>query len=133
MLDASAAIEQINDLQKQIHERSASGSASDALEEYSKKLTALAGRGGFGRGGGGRGGNPNAPPTFSGLRGQLDRFLHELQNADVAPTRQQAAACSERIRSFTPLDTEWKVLKGRGLTALNLQLKSANVPELTLQ
>jgi photosystem II stability/assembly factor-like uncharacterized protein len=135
MLEASAALDQINALQKQIHEHSASGGASEALTEYGKKLETLAGRTGFGRGGGGggRGGEGGAPPTFSALRGQLDRFLHEIQSADVAPTKQQVAACAARMQSFTALKAQWTALKGQGLTALNSQLKAANVPELTLQ
>jgi hypothetical protein len=136
MLESSAAIDQINALQKQIQERSTSGGATDALQEYGKKLEALAGRTGFGRGGGGgggRGGETGAPPTFSALRGQLDRLLHELQSADVAPTKQQTAASAARMQSFTALKAQWAALKGQGLTAVNSQLKAANLPELTLQ
>ncbi len=131
--ESTAAIDQISALQKQIRDRAASGSTSDALNEYSKKLEAIAGRSGFGRGGGDRFGGGSAPATFSSIRGQLDRLMHELQTADVAPTKQEQAACAARLQSFAELKSHWNTLKGQQRAALNLQLKNANFAELTLQ
>jgi hypothetical protein len=107
MMESSEAIEQINALQKQIQER------GQADGEYAKKLEALVGRGGFGRGGGGGGfaGGANAAPTFNGLRGQIDRLLHEIQNADAAPTRQQSEAAGKRLKDFATLNAQWSALK----------------------
>ena len=113
MLEASAAIEQINALQKQYSDGSAKAVNSGSQNQYIKELDALAGHAGFGRGGGGFGGAANAPPTFNGLRGQLDRLLHEIQSADVAPTQQQMTACSARLKSFAELQAQLAKLKSQ--------------------
>ncbi len=104
MLESGTIIDQISALRKQAQEHGAT--------EYDQKLEALVGRGGFGRGGGGGGfgGGANSAATFTGLRGQLDRLLHELQNADVAPTKQQTAACTARIQAFNTLKAQWNTL-----------------------
>ncbi len=122
--EASAAIEQINALRKQISERNTKAPASDALNTYDKQLEALVGRGGSGHGGG-FGGGTNSASTFSGIRGQLERLQHELQSADVAPTKQQAAACAERLQGFAKLLDRWKALKGQRPTALSGRVTSS--------
>lgn len=104
MIESGEDIEQINALRKQMQDR---GQADNELD---KKLEALVGRAG-GRGAGGFGGGANSAATFSGLRGQLDRLLHEIQNADVAPTKQQTAACAKRLQDFAALKAQWTTLK----------------------
>ncbi len=104
---ASAAIADIQSLQKQ---------------KPDKQLEALLGNeeraGGFG-------GGANSAATLFGLRGQLERLQHELQNADVAPTKQQSAACAERIQEFSKLLAQWNGLRSK--------LKTANLPASTAQ
>jgi photosystem II stability/assembly factor-like uncharacterized protein len=82
----------------------------ESNDEVKKQLQTLMGPVGFGRGGG-FGGGPNAPTSFSGLRGQLSRLLHEIQNADVAPTQQQAAAGAKRLADFRTLQSQWNTVK----------------------
>ena len=103
MVDSSAAIEDIDALKKRAEEHQAT--------DYAKKLEALVGSPAGARGGGGFGGGPYSAATFSGLRGQLYRLHHEIQNADVAPTKQQVAACTTRLQDFAKLKAQWATLK----------------------
>jgi photosystem II stability/assembly factor-like uncharacterized protein len=100
MLESTTDMDEISALQKRV--------ASN--EELNKQLQTLLGPIGFGRGGG-FGGGANAPTSFSGLRAQLSRLLHEIQSADVAPTRQQSAACAKRLQDFKALRSQWNTLK----------------------
>lgn len=114
IMDTGGAIEQIAALQKQLRERAANGPANDALNDYGKKLDALAGLNydPYGDRFGGR----RAPAgSFTAVRGQMDRLLHELQNADVAPTTQQSAAVATRMHDYAAIKAQWEKLKSQGL------------------
>ncbi len=82
MLHATVALHEITVVRDQL---SGKGSAVSGAETLTAKLNAIAGRE-RGGGGGGRGG-PAGPPNLSGLRTQLARLEHSIQNADAAPTR----------------------------------------------
>ncbi len=113
--EASAAIDKIAALRMQIQQRKASQTANEELNAYDKELDTLAGRAGSGHG-------PavaaNAKPTLFGLRAQFERLQRDLQNADVAPTKQQSAACVERIQTLTALLQQWKALDAKPEKAL---------------
>jgi hypothetical protein len=112
ILETGGAMEQIIALQKQLKERAANGPANDALNEQSKKLDVLAGAG-YNPYADRFGGRRTPAASFVAVRGQLDRLLHELQNADVAPTAQQSAAVATRMRDFAALKAQWENLKNR--------------------
>ncbi|HEV2689191.1 MAG TPA: glycoside hydrolase, partial [Bryobacteraceae bacterium] len=78
-----------------------------------QKLAALeGGGGGFGRGGGGgRGAPAGGPDTFTSVSGALAGLLRTLQNADVAPTTQVAAAAADRHKALASLQQRLQEIK----------------------
>jgi hypothetical protein len=55
-----------------------------------------------------------------------------LQDADVAPTSQLAAAVAERRQALRALLDKWESLKTRELAAVNTVLKEAKLAEIAL-
>ena len=81
-----------------------------ALEE---KLNAIAGPpGGGGRfGGGGGRGAPQGPDTIASVSAALNQLMHAIENADVAPTTQMAAAVADRRAALAKLMARWKTMQ----------------------
>ena len=125
MLHATVALHEITVIRDQLRNRAPTG--ADAL---SAKLNAIAGRE-RGGGGGGRGG-PAGPPNLSGLRTQLARLEHSIQNADAAPTTAQVEAYELTAKPLPGLLAQWDALKKTDLKALDLQLQQRNLPLLSL-
>jgi photosystem II stability/assembly factor-like uncharacterized protein len=80
-----------------------------ALEQ---KLNAIAGApGSGGRGGGGGGRGPAAgPDTLASVSTALGQLMREIENADVAPTTQMAAAVADRHVALVKLIARWNEL-----------------------
>jgi photosystem II stability/assembly factor-like uncharacterized protein len=83
-----------------------------ALEQ---KLNALAGAPGGGRfgGGGGRGPVAGGPDTLTSVSATLTQLMRAIENADVAPTTQMAAAVADRHAALRKLMARWTELKGQ--------------------
>jgi len=89
-------------------------SAPDAALE--QKLNAIAGApsgGGRGGGGGGRGPVAGGPETLASVSAALGQLMRAIENADVAPTTQMAAAVADRHAALRKLMTRWTELKPR--------------------
>jgi photosystem II stability/assembly factor-like uncharacterized protein len=115
---------------RQLRDR-AQGPVADAIGTFDQKAQALEGAaGGGGRGGGGRGAVPAGPETLSSVTGSLTTLMKNHQGADVTPTTQMVAAVTDRRAALTKLMKRWVALKDADLTALNAQLKQANLPEV---
>ena len=82
-----------------------------------RRLTALEGAPTGGRGG--RGAAAGGPDTLNSVRAALSNLLRLLQEADVAPTTQEAAAVAGRHKAFTALQQRW--------TALQREISQANI------
>jgi photosystem II stability/assembly factor-like uncharacterized protein len=78
--------------------------------ELGAKLAALEGQPAAGAGGG-RGGGPEGSPTLAGLAVAMNQLMQLLQNADVAPTTQLAAAVGTRRAQLATLMQRWSELK----------------------
>ena len=127
MLHATVALHEITVVRDQLNTKASALSGSDML---AAKLNAIAGRE-RGGGGGGRGG-PVGPPNLSGLRTQLARLEHSIQNADAAPTTAQVEAYELTAKPLPGLLAQWDAFKKTDLKALNLQLQQHNLPLLSL-
>ena len=86
-------------------------------KDLDQKLTALEGAPTGGRGG--RGAAAGGPDTLNSVRAALSNLLRLLQEADVAPTTQEAAAVAGRHKAFTALQQRW--------TALQREISQANI------
>ncbi|HEX4604042.1 MAG TPA: hypothetical protein VH724_08630, partial [Candidatus Angelobacter sp.] len=130
LLSLAPAVEQAGDLRKQIKElqKSAQGNVLAAVNALDKKLDDVAGSAAPRRPGAG-----TQPPNLGLMRTRYLALLGMLQEADVAPTTQAAAAVDELAKQLTPLMQSWQQIKSKDLPALNQQLKNANLPELKLQ
>ena len=92
------------------------------------------GRGGRGGGGGGGrgGGAPAGPPTLGGVSNSMLAAAMAMQGAEIAPTANQVAACSQARSEYGVLRSKWTALKGAGLAGLNAKRKAAGLPLVTL-
>jgi hypothetical protein len=100
------------------------------------------GRGGGGRGGppvvavegagrGGRGGTaPAGPATLEGVSAAMLAAAMAMQNAEVAPTANEVAACARARSEWSAALARWTALKTTRLAALNAKRKAAGLPEV---
>jgi hypothetical protein len=54
-----------------------------------------------------------------------------MQGAEVAPTANEIAACSQARSQYGVLRSKWTALKGAGLAVLNAKRKAAGLPLVT--
>jgi photosystem II stability/assembly factor-like uncharacterized protein len=144
--DAQAAGREFQRVREQIAklQSQAQGPGATALAAFDKKLQttfaatpaaaagAPAGRGG-GRGGRGGGGGPAQSDSFSTATAGLAGVVNSLQAADVQPTATQLTAITAAQASADRVLAQWKTIKSIDLPALNLKLKAAALPPISLQ
>ncbi len=129
---SSKAIDQTRAVRAQLGKvKDRAGAAAEAIAAFDQKAGALAGNAGGGRGG--RGAVAAGPDTLASVSGALNTLLRLLQGADTAPTTQAAAAVADRRVALAKLMQTWTILKSRDLAAINVQLKQASLPEVTLE
>ena len=122
---ARAAQAAVRGLREQIaSRREKAGALAGALAALDQKAAAIEGAGGgrFGPGGGGSGLGRVAADLYS--------VMNIVDDADMAPTAQAAAATSTLQRSLADLLAKWEALKAQDLRALNEQLKVAGLPAI---
>jgi len=122
---ASAALGQVQDLEKQVATRKPSAK----LKSYQKQLEELSG--------------PKAtsefalffyhgPPTLGSVGAALQMLMGRMQEADRAPTAADNAALDQIGSQYTSLMTRWQTLKGQPLTELNRSLRHLSQPSLVV-
>jgi hypothetical protein len=109
--------------------RKRQGPASDSIKAFEDKVVAIAGTPGGGRFGP-RGPVAGGPDTLASVSATLGQLMREIEGADVAPTRTQAAAIADRHAALIKLIERWNALKTTDMPKLNGQLKQAGLPEL---
>lgn len=105
----------------------ASGSTKDLIQTFADKVKAVAD-------------GPDKPaasgpkePALGRVNGTANTLYTEVDRADAAPTTAQAAATAAAENDAAVVLKAWEELKTSGLATLNSQLRSAHLPELTLQ
>jgi hypothetical protein len=129
LLTLSPAAEQLTGLRKQLKEMQSrtTGETLAAINTFDQKLQAL---------GGGATRRPGAgtePPTLGGMKTKYLALFGVLQEADVTPSTQAAAAVADLQKQLPPLMQRWDAIKSQDLPALNKQLKDASLPELKVE
>ena len=134
-LAVQTALAQLRDLRAQIHEVKAEGATAAALADFDREAVAIEGAAGGGRGGrgGGRGAIEAGPETLGTAPGSLTTLMRQLEAAEAAPTTQLTAAIADRRAEISKLMARWTALKTTGLTAVNAQLKQANLTPLAIK
>jgi photosystem II stability/assembly factor-like uncharacterized protein len=69
-------------------------------------------------------------PSLARLAAEQQRLLTVLQEADVAPTIQTVAACTETQEALRRLLKRWSELQEQEVKALNERLRKADLPRL---
>jgi photosystem II stability/assembly factor-like uncharacterized protein len=162
-VDARTAATRIGTIRQQVAkiQPQAQGAVADALSAFEKKAAALEGTppqagGGRGRGAGagpaaggrgGRGGTPADPPpagrgaaaapaapdTLWAVSAALGGAMNAMQAADVAPTTNTLNAVKAAQANAARVMARWTALRTVDLPALNVQLKIAGLPTLTIE
>ncbi len=125
-LDTSlAAVQQLHALRDELNDRKAhvQGNLASAISAFMEKMAALEGQPGVRFGRGARSG----PDTLNSINGQLTALLQSLQEADVAPTTQQAEAVTNRREALGKMLARWDALTKEDLPPLNARLKQAGL------
>jgi hypothetical protein len=142
--DARIAAAGIGAMRQQIAKLQPQGAVAQAVAAFGQKAAALegmpppagGGRGGRGGGGGGggRGGPVAAAPadTLWAVSTSLGALMNSMQAADVAPTANTLAAVTSAQQNAARVMARWTALRTVDLPALNVQLKGAGLPALTL-
>ena len=109
------------------------GDLKTHLNALGEKLQALAGAGGGGRGGGGGGGGGGgARLSIATTIGRARTLFGLVEEADVAPTPQAAAAVPEVLKDSRSLQESWQAIKSQDIPALNQELRHAGLPAIEL-
>jgi photosystem II stability/assembly factor-like uncharacterized protein len=118
--DVTAALGQLRALRTSVREAGATaGAAADALAQFSRRAAELE-----------TGGPAPAGSGMARLPGDLAALYGTLQDADVDPTAQLAAATADRLTRARQLLARWRVLRAADLPALNARLRAAGAPEI---
>jgi hypothetical protein len=89
----------------------------DALNKKVQELTGTASR------------RPGTPPNLVVLA-RLQTLFNVIQEVDVAPTAQVAAAVADVQRESNSLLERWRAIESQDIPALNKELQGAGIPKL---
>jgi hypothetical protein len=104
------------------------GDLKTHIDALAAKLQALLGAGGGPVG-------PTAPPprlTVSATTGRLRTLFDLMEEVDLAPTPQAAAAVPEVLKDSRSLKDDWEAIRLQELTSLNQALRAAGLPVIEL-
>ncbi len=130
----NAAVAQVRRLREQLKsakDRAGEGELTDAIVALETKAAALEGSGGRRRGRRSPA-DGNAEPNFAGLSGECNSIMQLLQESDMPPTATAVAAAEESAKKLIDLMARWSDLKTTNVKTLNEKLRSAKLPEVTL-
>jgi photosystem II stability/assembly factor-like uncharacterized protein len=112
---------QLRDLEHQAPQ----GQVAEAIRALEQKVTPLEGAAaGFGQSG--------HPDSFAQLNGQFGQMLGVVDGADAAPTQTAQDTSGDLQRALSALQNQWDDIKARDISALDDQLRHANLPIINL-
>ena len=117
--------EQIVELQK----RAAAGDLKAHINALAERLQSFSGGTG-GPGGGGGAAGVGARITLVGASGRVRTLFNLIQNVDLAPTSQVVAAVPDVLKDSHTVQENWQAIRSQDISALNLELRSAGLPEI---
>jgi len=129
-LPLSSIAESVKRVRAQLAEaqkRTPAGDLKTHINALDEKLQALAGSAGGGPGGAaGAGTRANLATTT----GRLRTLFSLMEDVDVAPTPQAAAAVPDVVKDSRSLQETWRMLNSQDIAAINLELRTAGITEL---
>jgi photosystem II stability/assembly factor-like uncharacterized protein len=112
---------QLRDLEHQAPQ----GQVAEAIRALEQKVTPLEGAAAaFGQSG--------HPDSFAQLNGQFGQMLGVVDGADAAPTQTAQDTSGDLQRALSALQNQWDDIKARDISALDDQLRHANLPIINL-
>jgi photosystem II stability/assembly factor-like uncharacterized protein len=102
------------------------GDLKTHIDALAEKLQALAGSGGGGRGG--RGAVGGSSLSIATATGSLRTLFGLIQEVDLAPTPQAAAAVPNVLKDSRTLQENWQAITSKDIPALNQELRAAGLP-----
>jgi photosystem II stability/assembly factor-like uncharacterized protein len=134
-LALNAISEQVRRVRGQVTElrpRVTDAALKEKVDALAQKLQGLAGAGGGGFGGGGGGGGA-ARVTLTSATGRIRTLFNLIEEVDLAPTPQAAAAIPDVVKDAQGLKESWRVISSQDIPALNQELKAAGLPLITVR
>ncbi len=104
-----------------------------ALDKFEQRMTELAGKEQTGFGAGAVETISTDETSLRRLSGIAGQVLGALQSADTAPTADQLAALDRVQKAAATTTAQWQQFVSQDLPALNSQLHSANLPEISAE
>ncbi|HEV7745371.1 MAG TPA: hypothetical protein VGO56_10285 [Pyrinomonadaceae bacterium] len=108
----------------ELQSRAAEGDLKTRLNALSEKLQALAG----GAAGPATGGGGVAQANLGTTIGRVKTLFDLIQDVDLAPTPQAAAAIPGVVKDSRVVEEMWQTIKSQDIPALNQQLRAAGLP-----
>jgi len=101
------------------------------VDAFAEKIQSVAGAGGGGfGGGGGAGGGGAARLTAAAVTGRARTLFGLIEEVDLAPTTQIAAAVPDVVKDSRAVQESWRGIKSTDLPAINQELKAAQLAML---
>jgi hypothetical protein len=108
----------------ELQQRATEGDLKTRINALSEKLQALAG----GAGGPAVAAGGVARANLGTTSGRVRTLFDLIQDVDLAPTPQAAAAIPEVIKDSRAVQEMWQAIKSEDIAALNQQLRAAGLP-----
>ena len=128
MTETTQALLQANSIRSQIEKLNPSNDATkNAIAEFQKKLTALAGApGGFFA-------PPSPEPTLSRINGEVSTLYQQIWQVDAEPTSSQTEALAAAQPAASQVLERWSDLKNTAVPELNRVLRETQAPEVQVE
>ncbi len=129
-LALSAISEEARKIRGQITElrtRITDATLKSHVEAFAEKIQNVAGAGGGFGGGGGPGGGGAARTTAASVTTRARQLFGAIEEVDLAPTTQIAAAVPEVVNDSRTVQGNWQKIKSTDLPALNQELRAAGL------
>jgi photosystem II stability/assembly factor-like uncharacterized protein len=111
----------------ELRPRAPEGDLKTHINVLGEKLQVLAGAGGPGGVAG-----AGATTSISSTSGRVRTLFNLIEDVDLAPTPQAAAAVPEVVKDSRSLQESWQMIKSQDIPALNKELRAARLPIIEL-
>jgi photosystem II stability/assembly factor-like uncharacterized protein len=112
----------------ELRPRAPEGDLKTHINTLAEKLQVLAGAGA----GPGGGAAPAATTSISSTSGRVRTLFNLIEDVDLAPTPQAAAAVPDVVKDSRSLQDSWQAIKSQDIPALNQELRAAGLPIIEL-
>jgi len=124
----SESVRRIRSQMTELRPRVPEGDLKTHLNALGEKLQALSGAGGGGPGAAAAGAAAGARASVASTTGRARTLFSLIEDVDLAPTPQAAAAVPDVLKDSRSLQNDWQTIKSQDIPALNQELRAAGLP-----